>query len=112
MKKPIEDAIFEENREKCENNSYLCELIRNDSVIEFIILLNKNEFNVTTKIKSTCFETNPFLLEKTSVSLIEYAAFFGSIQIFRYLYSNNVELNSSLWVICNSFKQPRNYSFS
>ena len=41
-KKPIEDAIFEENREKGENNSYLCELIRNDSVKEFIILINKN----------------------------------------------------------------------
>ena len=31
------------------------------------------------------------------VSLIEYASFFGSIQVFQYLKLNGVKLNSSLW---------------
>ena len=30
--------------------------------------------------------------------MIEYSAFFGSIQIFKYLLMNNVELTSSLWL--------------
>ena len=30
--------------------------------------------------------------------LIEYAAFFGSIQIFKYLITNKARLNSSLWL--------------
>ena len=50
------------------------------------------------------FETNPFLI-KRKASLIEYAAFFGSIQIFKYLQLNNVELTPSLWLYaihCNN----------
>ena len=31
-------------------------------------------------------------------TLIEYAAFFGSIQIFKFLLLNEVELTSSLWL--------------
>lgn len=43
------------------------------------------------------FETNPLLIQKRS-KIIEYAAFFGSIQIFQYLLMNNVELTPSLWL--------------
>ena len=31
-------------------------------------------------------------------TLIEYASFFGSIQIFKYLYLNDVDLKPSLWI--------------
>ena len=47
-------------------------------------------------INPSIFETNSFLLKNQEVSLIEYAAFFGSVQIFQYLKINNVKLNSSL----------------
>lgn len=36
--------------------------------------------------------------EKKSISIIEYASFFGSIQIFQYLIMNKVELKPSLWL--------------
>ena len=42
------------------------------------------------------FETNSFLLEREETSLIEYAAFFGSIQIVKYLDLNGVDLSDSL----------------
>ena len=42
------------------------------------------------------YETNPFL-NLQEPSLIEYAAFFGSSQIFECLYKNGVELKPSLW---------------
>lgn len=40
---------------------------------------------------------NLFLIENEP-TLIEYAAFFGSIKIFNYLRIHNVDLNSSLWI--------------
>ena len=51
-----------------------------------------------SKITFSIFETNLFLLKNVETSLIEYAAFFGSIQIFQFLRLNNVELTPSLWL--------------
>ena len=43
---------------------------------------------------------------KNQPTLIEYAAFFGSIQILNYLNTNNIELTSSLWPYAiHSFNQ-------
>ena len=90
---------FEEKRLIGENPSYICELIRNDSVKEFIIFVNINNISINKmEISSSFFETNSFLLNYASVSLIEYSAFYGSIQIFQYLILNNAELTSSLWL--------------
>ena len=80
---------FENIRECGENELYICSLIRNDSVEEFIIYMNKTNLPVSTIIKTSLFETNIFLMN-VEVSLIRYAAFFGSIQIFQYLTFNNV----------------------
>ena len=88
---------FEQKREESENHSYLCSLIRKDSIEEFVIYVNKLNINLSqTKILNSYFETNSFL-QKQKVSLIEYTAFFGSIQIFKYLKMNNVKLTPSLW---------------
>lgn len=73
-------------------------MIRQDSVESFISYINLNKISLyKTKIKPSLFETNSFLIEKEP-SLIEYAAFFGSIQIVQYLIFNKVELNESLWI--------------
>ena len=87
---------FEQKRKTGENDSYLCSLIRNDSIEEFIIYVNHNNVSLSSKITKSIFETNNFLL-KNNATLIEYAAFFGSIQIFNYLHLNNVKFESSLW---------------
>ena len=87
---------FEEKRKKGENDSYLCELIRNDSIELFIAYVNRTNYHLSNLIEESIFETNSFLI-KNRPNLIEYAAFFGSIQIFQYLYFNKVELESSLW---------------
>ncbi|KAK8849291.1 hypothetical protein M9Y10_018660 [Tritrichomonas musculus] len=88
---------FEEKRKKGENDLYICELIRNDSVIEFITFVNKNNISLNTIIKTSIYETNSFLIKNKEQSLIEYAAFFGSIQIFQFLLMNKIELKPSLW---------------
>ena len=91
-----EDENFYKNRLIAENESYLCQLIRNDSVEEFIIYVNKNIINLSMQIYSSIFEVN-FNFNECK-SLIGYAAFFGSIQIFRYLMHNGVALTQSLWI--------------
>ena len=89
---------FDLKREKGENESFICELIRNDSIEEFVIHVNQTNLSLlSTIIKPSIFETNSFLC-KNNPSLIEYAAFFSSIQIFQYLKFNNVEMKPSLWL--------------
>ena len=96
---------FEENRRKGENNSPLCHLIRNDLVEDFVVLANKTNLNLTSKISSSVFETNCFLIDKEP-TIIEYAAFYGSIQIFNFLKLNNVPLNPSLWLYAIHSNNP------
>ena len=86
---------FDQNRQKGENESFLCELIRNDSIVDFVIYVNKNNLFLDIQINSSIYETNSMLINKKP-TLIEYAAFFGSIQIFQYLLLNKVEPTASL----------------
>ena len=75
----------------------ICEIIRKDEIEKFISIVKKENLPLQSDIKHSIFETNSFLLNKTS-TLIEYAAFFGSIQIFNYLRLNKVDLSPSLWL--------------
>ena len=89
--------LFNQKRKCGENDELICELIRNDSIDDFISYVNKNELKLTIQIKKSIFETN-FLLNKNSINLIEYTAFFGSIKIFKYLLKNGVNLTSNIWL--------------
>ncbi|KAK8893183.1 hypothetical protein M9Y10_021598 [Tritrichomonas musculus] len=89
--------IFEKNRLLGENNSEFCQLIRNDSFEEFKNYVTKTNLSLTSTIEPSIYETNTFLLKRTP-TLIEYSAFYGSVNIFKYLQSNQVELTPSLWL--------------
>ena len=88
---------FEEKRKNGENDSIICQLIRKDSIEEFNNYVIDQKVSLTSKIQPSIFETNEFLINNEP-SLIEYAAFNGSIQIFQYLYANRIELKPSLWL--------------
>lgn len=94
---------FDEKRRIGENESYICELIRSDSIVEFVSYVNKTNYPLSNYIRPSIFDTNPFLIYYT---LIEYAAFYGSIQVFQYLIMNNVELTSSLWLYAIHSNKP------
>lgn len=99
LREEIEKEIqsdYEEKREIGENDSYLCEMIRSDLIDQFISFVNQQNIFLESKIKPSIFETNSYLIGK-EITLIEYAAFFGSCQIFKYLYLNKVRTNRSLW---------------
>ncbi|KAK8892563.1 hypothetical protein M9Y10_029796 [Tritrichomonas musculus] len=98
---------FYEKRRIGENHSYICYLIRNDLVEEFIEYVNRSCISLSSSICKSIFETNNYLRYKINSSftgndkyleLIEYAAFYGSIQIFQFLRLNKVELNPILWM--------------
>ena len=89
---------FYDNRKIGENESQICNLIRKDSINEFISYLNTNNCSVKEKIHLSIFETNQFLIKNNDTTLIEYAAFFGSIQIFKYLKLNGAKLKPTLWL--------------
>ena len=59
-----------------ENDSYVLQLIREDSIKEFIIYVNKTNLQLDSQITPSIFETNPFMFSN-SIKLIEYAAFYG-----------------------------------
>ena len=88
---------FYDKREIGENDDYISEMIRKDLIEEFIIFVKKENYSLISTIKPSIYEANPLLIKKTP-TLIEYAAFFGSVQIFKYLYLNEVELTPSLWI--------------
>ena len=90
---------FKIKRKVGENDDMIAEIIRKDSVDDFISYrIRYEKFSLNKVIKQSIFETNPFLLKNKRTTLIEYAAFYGSIEIFKYLYINEVELTSSLWL--------------
>ena len=93
---------FYEKRNEGENDSQICELIRNDMITDFVAHVNRNCVSLNAKIRPSIYETNSFLLKAKKrrdkgLSLIEYAAFFGSIQIFNHLRLEGVEITPSLW---------------
>ena len=92
------DDNFNEKRRIGENDTLICQLIRQDLISDFITYVNKNDYPLKSEIERSIFETNSFLLRHESITLIEYAVFFGSVQIFKYLYKNGVDLNQRLWL--------------
>ena len=89
--------IFYENRHKGENDSMISSLIRNDSASEFVTFISQTNLSKSSLICDSIFESNSILNERPP-TLIEYATFYGSIQIIKYLWLNKVELTSSLWI--------------
>ena len=102
---------FYEKRKKGENDSYIAELIRQDLIYDFIVYINQTNISLSNYIERSIFETNSFLIKNQKVTLIEYAAFFGSIQIFKYLILNKVEINPSLWFYAIHSRNPEIISF-
>lgn len=87
---------FDQKRQIGENDHILYELIRNDSIDQFTSLVTEKNLPLSSTIEPSIFETNSFLINQKP-TLIEYAAFFGSLKIFNFLRSKEIELTPSLW---------------
>ena len=99
---------FNEKRKVGENGYKICRIIQKDDINEFIEFIQQQKISFNKTINYSVFEANSFLndhfkMQMTNryydkISLIEYAAFYGSIQIFTYLQNNGVKLTPSLWI--------------
>ncbi|KAK8841348.1 hypothetical protein M9Y10_026962 [Tritrichomonas musculus] len=87
---------YEEKRQIGENEDEICKIIRKDSLEEFISYVEKTKKSLRSLVDESIFETNLYLL-KERPTLIEYAAFFGSIEIFKYLCSKKVKITKTIW---------------
>ena len=102
LKKELPENFYEKRKEG-ENDSQICELIRKDMITDFVAYVTRNNVSLDAEIQPSIYETNSFLLKRrkpqncNGFSLIEYAVFFGSIQIFNYLRHEGAKLESSLW---------------
>lgn len=96
-KKIVLSCLKKKKREIGENDNYICKLIREDSIQEFVCYMNLNNIQFSSNIEQSEFETNRLLM-KSDVSLIEYAAFFGSIKIFQYLRTKVAEIEPFIWI--------------
>ena len=64
---------------------------------EFAVFALKSDLSFNTTVIPSVYETNSLLI-KNQPTLLEYAAFYGSIQIFKYLIENNAQLTPLLWI--------------
>ena len=97
--------VYERKQEIGENDHLLCKFIRDDSIDDFIVYINKNNISLSSQINSSSYETHPFLLT-AQPTIIQYAAFFGSIRIFDYLLNNKVDFDHSLWLYAIHSNNP------
>lgn len=87
---------FINKRKEGINHQQICEIIREDSLEKFKNYISVNNLSLDSEIKPSIFETNHILMVNKT-NLIEYATFYGSVEIFNYLVSNGVKLTDSLW---------------
>ncbi|KAK8897751.1 hypothetical protein M9Y10_015716 [Tritrichomonas musculus] len=89
------------NKNELKNMEYkdndLLKLIQKDLIDEFILQTNKSMIDLG-KDENSSLETNIFIQKIHFAKLIEYAAFYGSIQIFKYLMIKGCILTPRLWL--------------
>ncbi|KAK8898336.1 hypothetical protein M9Y10_000620 [Tritrichomonas musculus] len=95
MKNPPACIINKEEGKCGDNTDMLCEIIRQDQVKEFSIFINTYNIPLSYEIDGTIYEKNSFLSNK-KVTLIEYAAFHGSTNIFKDLMTMKVTIDPSI----------------
>lgn len=92
------DKFDEQDREDGQNHSKLCKIIRSDNVNDFVEFINTNNVQLGSNISPSIFETNKFLQEHQETSILQYSAFYGSIQIFKYIVDKQIDLlTKDIW---------------
>ena len=74
------------------NHNKIAKIIRNDDLDVFQTELSSTNLNINEPIPFSFYDLNSILNIKTFMpSMIEYAAFYGSSRIFKFLWMNNAE---------------------
>ena len=95
--KNVEKSKMSREIQLGENDSYICKLIRDDSIEEFIIFVNQGNISLaSSKIKYSICETNTFLMNNEP-TLIEYDS------NFQWSWAKAISM-----VVCYSWTKLRN----
>ena len=99
----------------CQQNefdSYLSEIIRKQETKEFIVHVNRMNLSLESNIETSIFETNELLMKNNEeIKIIEYAAFYGSNEIFRYMHKNGATMRSNILKTMKSHRKTRMKAF-
>ncbi|OHT06850.1 hypothetical protein TRFO_25020 [Tritrichomonas foetus] len=76
------------------NDSRIAQCIRQDIIDEFVDIVSRTNLPLDSKIPYSLYERCIYISD--SPSIIEYAAFFGAVDIFKYLITNKVRPSSNL----------------
>ena len=90
--------INEKYQEEGQNHTQICQIIRSDELQSFISYIEQNNVQLRSNISPSIYETNLFLRNHKETSLIQYSAFYGSFQIFKYMVENQPDiLDETVW---------------
>lgn len=90
--------LFMERRRKYQNISKISEIIRKDSIDEFTSFISQSNLNLNSKIENSIFESVTKEVSLEDLTLIEYAAFFGSQSIFKFSLLSDVKITTDLFL--------------
>ncbi|OHT08253.1 hypothetical protein TRFO_23253 [Tritrichomonas foetus] len=83
-----------EKRKMLKNPDILAFAIQNDDIDTFLSIISSTNTDLNAKIPDSFFEPYQIINERCMLPTIaEYAAFFGALQIFKYLLMNSVSLD-------------------
>lgn len=83
--------LITKSDESKEKENQIAKFIREDDIVSFQKIVSEvSDFNYNSKVPWSIFECMLFLDEKEMPTFIEYACFFGAIQIFKYMVLNGV----------------------
>lgn len=87
------DELFDKNRRVGFCNHDLCSAIREDDIELFQTILSNSDEDVVLRSKilasSMIYEKNNYLLSLDSMTFLNYAAYYGSLRIFKFLWAQS-----------------------
>lgn len=87
-----------DEQERGKNHTQLCKIIRSDQKDDFFAFIEQNNILLNSNIQPSMFETNHFLREQKEVSLLQYSAIYGSVEIFRSIIEKEPDLlTGEIW---------------
>lgn len=87
--------IFLNFRKEGHSEMTIAKLIRDDDIDKFTVFVSPENFDLNMTIPLSIFESHPLL--QSEPTLIEYACFFGSIKIFKFLWLRELNINKRIF---------------
>ncbi|OHS99867.1 hypothetical protein TRFO_08164 [Tritrichomonas foetus] len=93
----IDETLHKMYRIAGMNEDEVASVIRKDDLETFMTMINEQKINFYYEIPHSQYDHVKFINSSHKrPSVLEYSAFFGSVNIFKYIYSHNISLSDTL----------------